>query len=104
MSEAQEIMIIPKTPDEFVAQNFTKIKRVFPDLISEDLHQKQLASDVWTNLENGVWGAIGDDPVMARLGRENYDRLPFDRRLPIVEKAINLLDSAKQVQEFLAKK
>lgn len=101
----------PLTPDTFINKNLPSIRKVFPSLIGEDgiikeggFVKPESIPGLIVSLEDQVWQALKNDPILQKLGREKYNALPEGRRLKLLEDMVMLLDVAQEAEEFLNKK
>lgn len=101
----------PLTLEYFFQVNTETINLTMPHLFPEyflDSQQKTVIPDKRVEaigiLTDRVWQVMDADPVLGRLGRETFDRLPEEKRLEILKNAIRLLKVNKEAEEFLASK
>lgn len=88
----------------FLEKNLSSVKELFPDLIQLDLSntttqdQKGKIVDAIIDL---TWSYIEKDPTVKLLGREGFNKLPRVQQLEIVQAALVLMKTNKEVSDYL---
>lgn len=91
----------PLTPEIFRSRNLSLISKVLPGVVNSEDENAEDVLGLVNRVENRVWGIMGEDPLLKRLGRDGYQVLPEAERLQILEDALKLLDAAQEADKFL---
>lgn len=80
----------------FLQQNKKLIAETLPTFDSQSTSQEELLS----KLQTAVWNMTQNDPMMKRLGEQQFYNLPLERKLTIIHNALELLSLLKKAEKI----